>query len=126
MKKSFSLYEIIFSLVILSIILYTSVSLINILAHKNEKDKHLFNTQIQIESFRLFLQHKINNNNMTNLEEIVYKDENLYYKNNLLLKDILTYTQERTLTHIRINICVNKHNTICQEVILHKEKLANN
>jgi competence protein ComGF len=117
--RSFTLYEIIFSLVILSIVLYTSVNLIDLLNKENKKEKSIVFTQIDLESFRLFMQHKINENHY-NYNNLNHKINSLYYNHNLLLTNVKSFEEESNTQYIKISLCLQEQNTICQSIILNK------
>ncbi len=65
-------------------------------------------SSLKLEATRLFL---INSNDISKLQ---FHDENLYFEEYLLLKNISTYQISITPNITTINICIDD-DTICQE-----------
>ena len=108
MKKSVVLIEVIFSLILFSIISIGSMKMIFSLYEKNNTKTFQTHNSIKLEATRLFL---IKNNNFIKLK---YENNNLYFDNNLLLNKISTYNITSIGTLSIIGICLYD-DTICQE-----------
>lgn len=120
--KSFSLFEVLLSICILSIVIIYSISFFkqNILFYKKN-----FNLEIQkldILSFKVFISKQLENkkiiavsSNKLILDEksIFLKNSTLYYNDSILLKNITSFKIQKSKL-LKINIC-NK--TICDEMI---------
>ena len=105
-KSSFVLVELIFSIVLFSIILiYTLNSTIS-LQKQNQKSYQNLLSIIKLESTKLFL-------SKHSFENISYSNHTLYYDDNILLSNISSYTQTKTDDIYNINICLD--NTACQQ-----------
>lgn len=120
--KSFSLFEVLLSICILSIVIIYSISFFkqNILFYKKN-----FNLEIQkldILSFKVFISKELENkkiiaisSNKLILDEksIFLKNSILYYNDSILLENITSFKIQKS-NLLKINIC-NK--TICDEMI---------
>jgi hypothetical protein len=107
-KRSIVLVELIFSLVLFSIIAFISVDMTLKLYKKNKTDTNIIKSNLLLESTRLFL---MKNNN---LKYTSFKDKKLFYKTNLLLTDVSRYILTTNLGINHIDICIND-DTICQK-----------
>ena len=120
MKKSITLIEIIFSLVILSVILITSANVILQLNKQNNTTRQNLLLKMDFETTRLFLQNKIKEkeNIINNLK---YQDTTLYYKNDILLKDVVKFTINKNTNIIFINLCIKYNIEVCQDIRIKDE-----
>ena len=120
MKKAITLIEIIFSLVILSVILITSSNVILQLNQQNNTKKQNLLLKIDFETTRLFLQNKIKEkeNIINNLN---YTDMILYYNNNILLKKVSNFTISKNQNIIFLNLCINYNIEVCQDIRIKDE-----
>ena len=107
MKKSVVLVEVIFSIVLFSIIIIGSMKMIFSLYEKNNTKTFQTHNNIKLESTRLFL---IKNNNLSLLK---LEDENLYFDENLLLDNISTFKISTDNSLSTIDICIYE-DMICQ------------
>jgi type II secretory pathway component PulJ len=108
MRKSIVLVEILFSIVLFSILLIGSMKMIYALYQKNNTQTSQTHNNIKLESTRLFL---IKQNNLSSL---TYTNNKLYFDTNLLLDNISTFDIATNNNYNTINICISK-NTICQK-----------
>lgn len=107
MKRSIVLVEVIFSIVLFSIIATYSMNiLLSLYEKKNTATSQTLN-KIKLESTRLFL---IKNNDFTNIR---FDNSVLYFKDNILLDNISLYNLTTLDKIATINICIYD-NTICQ------------
>jgi type II secretory pathway pseudopilin PulG len=116
MIKSITLIEVIFSIVLLGIIFLFTSNLLLTLNQKNTEEQLLLTQKIDFESTRLFLNHKIKTD--TTLEQLKFKENSLYYDNNLLLQNVDSYTKNSDLNIIYLNLCIKNHITSCQEILI--------
>jgi len=107
-KKSITLIEIIFSIVLLSIVLISSADIILHLNKKNNEDQELLVQKIDFESTRLFLQKN------KNLDKLTFLNNTLYYKNDILLKNVYTFSRNNNI----ISLCIKNKIKNCQEIII--------
>lgn len=107
MRKSVVLVEVIFSIVLFSIIIIGSMKMIFTLYEKNNTKTFQTYNNIKLESTRLFL---IKNNEFSKLK---IEDESLYYDENLLLDNVSTFKIDTDGSLNTINICIYQ-NKICQ------------
>jgi type II secretory pathway component PulJ len=111
-KKSFSLIELIVSIFIISLISIYSIYFYKEVFFKNEELFQNEKTKLELLNFKLFLEKNLG------FEKLTYKNENIYYDNSLLLKDVNKYKISTTDTFANINICLQ--NRICQELVILK------
>ena len=107
MRKSVVLVEVIFSIVLFSIIIIGSMKMIFSIYEKNNTKTFQIHNNIKLEATRLFL---IKNNNLIKLK---IEDENLYYDENLLLDNISTFNITTNNLLSIIDICIYE-DEICQ------------
>jgi len=106
-KNSIVLIELLFSIVLFSIIGFMVVDITYNIYLKNKTETNTIYSNMLLETTRLFLL----KNNHLNLLNLV--DDKLYYDNNLLLDKVSSYTI--SLDDIStINICI-EDNTYCQQ-----------
>jgi len=107
MRKSVVLVEVIFSIVLFSIIIIGSMKMIFSLYEKNNIKTFQTHNNIKLEATRLFL---IINNNLSLLK---LEDENLFYDESLLLNNISTFKISTSGSLSVIDICIYE-DKICQ------------
>ncbi len=107
MKNSFSLLEIILSLIISSIVIIYSTLFAKELFFENKTNQNLEIQKIDLLSTKIFFEKHLNQ-----IDEFSFSNQNLYFQNHLLLKNI----KEFSLIKIenRINISINLDNKIIQ------------
>ena len=113
-KKAISLIELLFTIVI-SAILLISISNISLdlnIQNNNEYEKNIL--KIEFESTRLFLQKIIKNDKF--LDKLIYKEETLFLNNNILLKNVKTYSKSIINDDVVLNICIKNKIQICQNI----------
>ena len=111
MTKSIVLLEIIFSIALFSIIALVSSQTILKLTTKDYNSRLVLNTNLRLETTRLFL----SKNDMNNLR---YIDNKLYFKEALLLDNIQTFSIKTNNNITTISICTKEN--ICQTWKLRK------
>lgn len=116
MKKAFTLTEILLSTVIISIVVITSLNIMNILHKKNNTTYQTTISKIDLESTRLFLEKKIILDKQ--LSNLSFKESGLYYKNDLLLKNVSLFSKTIQDDIITLEICTNNSTEICTKTLL--------
>ena len=113
-KKSITLIELLFAIVISSVLL-VSVANISLDLNSSNKNNYYKNIlKIEFESTRLFLQKQINNDK--DLSNLSYKNNSLYFKNNILLKNLLSYNRYIQDNIIVLDICIKNKIKLCQKI----------
>jgi hypothetical protein len=109
--KSIILFELLISIIIMSIITIYTLNFSFILYEQNTKNINLNISKMDFESTKLFLQE----NNFSNITLVNNK---LLYKNNLLLNKVtkFTYTTQNNL--IFIDICIKRKYEVCKKWVL--------
>lgn len=99
MKNSFSLLEIILTLILSTIVIIYSALFTKELFFVNKNNQNIEIAKINIQSTKIFFEkHK------KELELISYTNENLYFKNSLLLENVKSFTVNKNGENIKINI----------------------
>jgi len=113
-KKSISLIEILFILIISSVLLL-SISNITLNINQKNNNDYLKNIlKIEFESTRLFLQKKITIDK--NLSNLSYLNKTLYYNNNILVKNVESFLKTNSNDIIILNICLKNKIQLCQDI----------
>ena len=99
MKNSFSLLEIILTLIISTIVIIYSSFFTKELIIDNKYNQNIEMAKINILSTKIFLEKHKNE-----LDLISYTNENLYFKNSFLLEKVKEFSLTSTSTNIKINI----------------------
>ena len=107
LKNSMVLLELIFSIILFSIIGLIVTDISFNLYRKNSTKVYQTFTNLKLETTRLFL---IKNG----LANIQYKDDSLYYSSHLLLDNITSYQVSLNNEIATIDICVDA-NSVCQQ-----------
>ena len=107
MNRSIVLVEVIFSIVLFSIIAAYSMNILVSLSNKKNTTTFQTHNNIKLETTRLFL---IKNNDFNHIR---YDNSVLYFKNNILLNNISLYNLVSSNKIFTINICIYD-NSICQ------------
>ena len=105
-SKSFVLVEVIFSVVLFSIIMFYTLNSTLTLQIENKKSYERLTNIILLESTKIFLEKK------NNFSPIKFEDDKLYYDNNLLLSGIKSYSLSNDAKFKVIDICLKN---ICQQ-----------
>ncbi len=116
MKKSLILFELIVSIVLLSIIFLTTSKVLLEVNKKNKIDFTTNLTKIEFESTKLFLTNALYK--YKNLDNINYKDNKLFFNTNLLQNNVTTFRIKQNNNIYTIDICINLYNNICQTWII--------
>ncbi len=101
------LLELIFSIVLFSIIGLISTNISLNLYKKNHTNRYLTFSNLTLETTRLFL---VRNG----VENISFDDEELYFKTDLLLKNVSSFQLLKSGTIATVDICID-NNSICQQ-----------
>ena len=99
MKNSFSLLEIILTLIISSIVIIYSTLFTKELFFENKINQQLEIQKIDLLSTKIFFE-----KHLKEIEKFTYSNQNLYFENSLLLENIKEYTINKSLNHITIFI----------------------
>ena len=99
MKNSFSLLEIILTLIISTIVIIYSSFFTKELIIDNKYNQNIEMAKINILSTKIFLEKHKNE-----LDLISYTNKNLYFKNSLLLEKVKEFSLTSISTNIKINI----------------------
>ena len=111
-KKSFSLIELIVSIFIVSLICIYSLYFYKGVFFKNEQLFLDELTKLELLNFKLFLEKNLN------FEKLSFKNQNIYYDEALLLKEVNSYKLTNSNEYVSINICLK--NRVCQELVIVK------
>lgn len=113
-KKSISLIEIIFILIISSL-LFLSISNITLDLNKNNTIEYKKNIlKIEFETTRLFLEKKLPID--LKLDKLDYRNNTIYYNNNILLKNVISYSKVIINDKITVSICLKNKIKMCQDI----------
>ena len=102
MKNSFSLLETILTLIISSVVIIYSALYTKDLFFTNQNNQTIEIAKINIQATKIFLQKHKNE-----LDLLSYKNENLYFKDSLLLENVKEFTLEKNTQNIKISINFN-------------------
>ena len=112
MKNSFSLLEIILTLILSSIVIIYSALFTKELFFVNKNNQNIEIAKINIQSTKIFFeklaicskQLAIFEKHKNELEFISYENENLYFKDSLLLENIKSFSLNKNSENIKITI----------------------
>ncbi len=107
MKNSFSLLEIILTLIISSIIIVYSTLFTKELFFENKINQQIEIQKIDLLSTKIFFEKHLNE-----LNEFTYSNNNLYFKNSLLLEKIKEFRLNKNAN--KISIYINLDDKIIQ------------
>lgn len=99
MKNSFSLLEIIITLIISSIVIIYSTLFTKELSLENRYNQELEIDKINFLGTKVFIE-----KNKYNISNLQFSNNNLYFENNLLLKDVKEFNIMKTSKQITIYI----------------------
>ncbi|MGM0518074.1 MAG: hypothetical protein ACQERD_00355 [Campylobacterota bacterium] len=102
MKNSFSILELLVALFISSIIIVYSATFIKELHFLNFNKQQTQIQKLELLSTKLFLEKKLNIQN-----RLSYKNSSLYFDNNLLLKNISSFSININSNILNISIKIN-------------------
>lgn len=111
-KKSFSLIELITSIFIISLIsIYAMIFYKESFSiHKNSFEKEKI--KLEFLNTKLFLEKR------KEFHKLSFQDNNLYFDNSLLLKNLSKYKFYENSNYVQIDICIE--NSLCQEIVVVK------
>ena len=107
MKNSFSLLEVILTLIISSIVIIYSTLFAKELFFENKINQQLEIQKIDLLSTKIFFQRHLNE-----INEFSFSNENLYFKNALLLENVKEFTLNKSID--KIDIFINLDDKIIQ------------
>ena len=107
MKNSFSLLEVILTLIISSIVIIYSTFFTKELFFENKINQQLEIQKIDLLSTKIFFEKHLNE-----LYEFNFSNENLYFKNSLLLENVKEFNLDKSAN--KIDIFINLDNKIVQ------------
>jgi hypothetical protein len=116
MKKSLILFELIVSIVLLSIIFLTTSKILLEVNKKNKTDFTTNLTKLEFETTKLFLTNVLYENK--NLNDISYKETKIFFNSYLLQNNVTNFNIQQNNNIYTIDICINLYNNICQTWIL--------
>lgn len=99
MKNSFSLFEIILTLIISSIVIIYSTTYMKELFLENKQNQELEIDKINFKATKIFIE-----KNKNNVEKISFSNHNLYFDNSLLLKDVKEFSLNKSVKQITVYI----------------------
>lgn len=102
-KKAFSLFEVIISLVIASIIAVASLNYLSDLVKLNKNDMANEIRNLDIKSTKIFLQKNSKNINAN----LIFNDNKLYFKNSILLDDVSNFSSVENEKYFQIDFDFN-------------------
>lgn len=107
MKNSFSIFELILSLIISSFVIVFSSKYIKEIYLENQNIQNIEKAKIDLSSTKIFIQKNINN-----LNKISFSNGNLYFENEILLDKVKDFKINKNSKEIEIFI--NFDNKIAQ------------
>ena len=107
MKNSFSLLEIILTLIISSIVIIYSTLFTKELFFENKINQQLEIQKIDLLSTKVFFEKHLNE-----INDFTFSNNNLYFKNSLLLENVKEFTLNKSTNKVTIGI--NLDNKIIQ------------
>ncbi len=107
MKNSFSLLEIILTLIISSIVIIYSTLFTKELFFENKINQQLEIQKIDLLSTKVFFEKHLNE-----IDDFTFSDNNLYFKNNLLLENVKSFTLNKSTN--KVTIFINLDDKIIQ------------
>ena len=116
MRKSIILLEIIFTIVLLSIIYLTTTKFIFAINEKNKINYTTTLTKLEFETTRLFLIATLQKEQCLN--EIKYIDKKLYFNDNILQDNVNKFNLTKLNDVYKVEICINLYDDICQSWII--------
>ena len=102
MKNSFTLLEIILSVLITSIVIINSAYFSKELFKTNKDMQNIEILKLDLLSTKIFLQ----KNNLDLKEKLIYKNHTLYFKENILLQEVNDFTILKKDKYYEISIKV--------------------
>lgn len=105
--SGFVLLEVIFSIVLFSLIALGTIEFLFSLRESNTQATKIVTNSIKLEATRLFLSHN------NELSQLVFSNNALYFSGDLLLDKVSSYELQIVDKIAIIDICIDK-NSICQ------------
>jgi len=115
-RQSIILLELIFVIVLLSVIFLTTTKFLFAIQEKNKVNFTTNLTKIEFETTRLFLINKLHKD--SNLSLLKYSNKALFYNGILLQNKVSSFSKSDSNNTYTINICIDLYTKICQEWII--------
>jgi len=116
MYRSMILLEIIFTVVLLSIIYLTTAKFIFAVNEKNKINYTTNLTKIEFETTRLFLLTTLKKEQ--NFNKIKYIDKKLFFNDDLLQNNVESFSLTKIDDSYKVDICIKLFDNICQSWIV--------
>lgn len=107
MRRSIVLLELIFSLLLFSIVAIVSSKMIFSVVKKNSTDTFVTENNLVLETTRLFL------SKQDDLTKVTFNENALFFDDHLLLNNVSKYNVTQSGTTSTIDICIYQ-DSICQ------------
>ena len=107
MKNSFTLLEVILTIIISSIVIIYSTLFTKELFFENRVNQELEIQKIDILSTKIFFEKHLNE-----IDDFNFLNENLYFKNSLLLKNVKEFKLNKSLN--KVSVFINLDDKIIQ------------
>ena len=117
-KRAFTLLELLFSVAIGSLILFSTLSILKVLSQENQKTFNLTVDKIDFETTRLFLGHKIKED--STLSKLALLEQTLRYDGNILIQNVTSLSKTDNGNGVTLKICKNTSGEFCTEFYLQK------
>lgn len=102
MKNSFSIFELILTILVSSIVFIYSTQYIKELFYTNKNLEQIEIQKLDMLATKAFLSKQDNI-----YEKLSYQDKNLYFENNILLEDVSSFSISKEFKTITITININ-------------------
>jgi len=112
MKKSFTLLEVIFVIIISSLFILSSTLFLKNMALKNDSVYKKREQHLDLKSSFVFIQ-----NNVKEINTLNFQNNNLYFDKKLLLENLLSYEINKNTNAYTIKICLQ---LLCQKSIIYE------
>lgn len=112
-KPSFSVIELIFSLLLLSVISTILLVFYKDFSQKNKDDYSLQILKLDLLNTSYFIEKNIQTKN---LKDLVFNKTSLYFQDNLLLKDVSFFSKKIEKNSIQIKLCLK--DKVCKDIVL--------
>ncbi|QEZ89603.1 hypothetical protein ACIB15232_1507 [Aliarcobacter cibarius] len=113
MKNSFSLFELLLTLIISSTIIIFSSKYLKEIYLENQNIQNIEISKIDLRSTKIFLE-----KNIKDLDKLTFTNNNLYFKNYILLEKVNEFKLIKNSDHIEIFINYDNKITQIWEIVL--------
>lgn len=112
MKSSFSIFELIISLIVSSVIIIYSAKYLKEIYLENKNVQNIEVLKVDLNSTKIFLQR-----NIDKIDKISFSTNNLYFDNNLLLSNVKDFQISKKDNYV--DIFINLDDKIVQNWKIH-------